>query len=882
MKKYLVVTLLFAFITATIVVADEKKEKPEFPSVDKIVKKMTPLKGFLSLYKKNEELYALVPSSKFNKPFLLAMTISSGVYGGMQWDHMMVYWQKQGKKLLLMRPDLRYRAEKTTMKNVVNRTFPATIIRAVPIIGKNGSNYLIDLAGIFKSDIAGLSAVAPFLIGGRLQLNPTLSSWNKVKVFPSNIELGVKLAFTGTKFTGDENFTDTTDPRRSYPLSVHFSLASIPSSGYKPRVADSRVGYFGVAVKDFSKKYNERNKFNRYINRWHLEKIDSSLELSPAKNPIIFYIEKTVPYRYRKHVKEGILEWNKAFEKIGIVDAVIVRQQTKTQFADLDPEDARYNFFRWTTNELGFAAGPSRVNPMTGQILDADIIFDDSMLRYAASSHNSMNNALALIKSDAKFSKMIERLGKLSPLKRLQHLIPQKEQIRLQHKQNLLSVMRKRNIPVCTHGEHKGQQLRLAYGMMRAAGKKDVPLAFIGQFIKEVTMHEVGHTLGLYHNFKGSSWLSIDKINSSDKPAATSGSVMDYNPINFAPKGTTQGNYLTTTLGPYDYWAIEYGYKQVKDAELQKIAMRCAEDGLSYGNDLYASIVDSDPFIFRWDLSSDHIAHAKQNMKLLQQLSNDILQRYVSKGEEFHPVRQAFDMLLAENAYSCIVVARSIGGQFLHWDHKGDPNARAPFVVVKAEEQRKALQFLNQTIFTSPNFSSEVLNHLAPGTWWHWGTNELDAIATYPVHDMVTAYQTLILFNLIEPMTLMRLSNSPLQVKKGEEIFTIADLLDGLTDGMWVELNAFDKEKKYSNSEPLISSFRRNLQQVYLSFWIYYLLDDEMQMPIPADAKSVALKNLSSLLEKIQNILENKDNLDSTSLAHLLKSKYHITEFIDE
>lgn len=866
----------------TFAVADDKKPKPEFPSADEITKKMTAMEGFFSLYKKDEELYASIPSSKFNKPFLLAMTISSGVYGGMQWDHMMVYWQKQGKQLLLMRPDLRYRAKKTTMEEVVERTFPATIIRAVPILGKSGSKYLIDLAGIFKSDIAGLSVVAPFLLEGRFQLNPTLGTWSKVKVFPTNVELGVQLAFTGVKFSGDENFSDTMDMRRSYPLSVHFSLAAIPTSDYKPRVADSRIGYFGVAIKDFAKKYNERNKFDRYINRWDLQKIDPSLELSPPKKPIIFYIEKTVPYRYRKYVKDGIAEWNKAFEKIGFVDAVIVRQQTDSEFNDLDPEDARYNFFRWTTNELGFAAGPSRVNPMTGEILDADIIFDDSMLRYAAGSHESMNNAFALVKHDAKFAKRLQKLGKLNPLKHLHFISPQQHE-KIKRKRDLLSVMRKRNIPVCTHGEHKCQQLRLAYGIMRAEGKDDVPLEFIGQFVKEVTMHEVGHTLGLYHNFKASSWLSIDKINSEEKPAATSGSVMDYNPINFAPKGTPQGNYLTTTIGPYDYWAIEYGYAQVKkEEELQKIAQRCAEDGLAYANDLYASVVDPDPFIFRWDLSSDHIAFAKQNRELLRQLSNDILKRYVAEGEEFHPVRQAFDMLLAENAYSSMVVARSIGGQSLHWDHKGDPKARPPFVVISAEKQRASLKFLNETIFASPNFSAEVLNHLAPGTWWHWGTNELDSIATYPLHDMIIAYQTVVLVSLIEPMTLMRLENSPLQVKTGEDIFTIADLLDGITDGMWSELYALDKDKKYTNSTPFISSFRRNLQQAYLDFWIHYLLDDELEISIPTDARSIALKNLTSLLEKIEEILENKDILDSASVAHLLKSKYNITEYIDE
>src|SRR5262249_29329247 len=146
-----------------------------------------------------------------------------------------------------------------------------------------------------------------------------------------------------------------------------------------------------------------------------------------------------------------------------------------------------------------------------------------------------------------------------------------------------------------------------------APGARPAVLAeeLIGQAIKEVTMHEVGHTLGLRHNFKASTMLKNEDLHN---PAVTRkrglvGSVMDYAPINLAPRGVKQGDYFTTTIGPYDYWAIEYAYRPLPGgtegevAALKEIASRCASPGLSYATDedLYTS---SDPYVHTWDLGA--------------------------------------------------------------------------------------------------------------------------------------------------------------------------------------------------------------------------------------------------------------------------------------
>ena len=180
---------------------------------------------------------------------------------------------------------------------------------------------------------------------------------------------------------GDDD--DSVIDARGTTVVIHYSLCQLPDGGFQPRLADDRVGYFLSVVKDFSSE-SQDTAFLRYINRWRLERAEPldpkhPDKLSAPKKKIVFWIEKSVPDEYRAAVREGILEWNKAFEKIGFRDAIEVRQQENEDF---DPEDMNYNTFRWITSDRGFAMGPSRANPLTGELIDADIIFDASMVRF--------------------------------------------------------------------------------------------------------------------------------------------------------------------------------------------------------------------------------------------------------------------------------------------------------------------------------------------------------------------------------------------------------------------------------------------------------------------------------------------------------------------
>src|SRR5439155_23801575 len=191
----------------------------------------------------------------------------------------------------------------------------------------------------------------------------------------------------------------------------------------------------------------------------------------------------------------------------------------------------------------------------------------------------------------------------------------------------------------CQCGTHLRYELGMAAMAMAARdlvkpGEK-VPEELIGQAIKHVTMHEVGHTLGLRHNFKASTMLKNEQLHDTSvtRTQGLVGSVMDYSPVNLAPKGVKQGDYFTTTLGPYDYWAIEYAYKPLSGgpegevAELQKIAAKCPQPGLDYGTD--EDLMTPDPQINLWDLGADPMQYGKERMAAAEAMMKELAEKTV-------------------------------------------------------------------------------------------------------------------------------------------------------------------------------------------------------------------------------------------------------------
>ena len=300
--------------------------------------------------------------------------------------------------------------------------------------------------------------------------------------------------------------------------------------------------------------------------------------------------------------------------------------------------------------------------------------------------------------------------------------------------------------------------------------------------------------------FKSSSIYSLDGLNSKTGEA-TIGSVMDYWGVNIAPEGQEQGHYFTPTIGPWDYWVIEYAYKPIDasnpEGELKglgEIASRAATPELTYGTDedvIGYRYRDLDPLVNLWDLGADPLEFAKQRREIVAGLWDKIADKVTKEGMGYQRVRQAFGRLLYEHANTMYLACRYIGGQAHHRDHRGDENGRLPFAPVPAAKQREALQFLKEYALSDKafDFPADLLNSLAITRWSDWGSDSWNAIRfDYPVHGIILRNQAFILERLLYPTVLSRVQDTELKFAKGEDAFTLPELFSGITDAVWMEL----------------------------------------------------------------------------------------------
>lgn len=893
---------------ATASVPDKK-----FPDFDSVVKGAKIYEGVFTLHHKDENVFAEIQMTQFEKPYLMPISVVRGAgIGGStlnfdeQW---VVLFRRGGDKVHLVRRNVRFTAKPgTAAAKAVETTYNDSVLMSLPIKTLNPlkGTVLIDLNPIFFSDLG------EFGLGF---LDTSRTSWGKIKSFKKNIELQVQATFTGGKRRGMMTTGDDVIDNRGVTVTVQYGLCELPDAGYQPRMADNRVGHFLTVVKDFSRE-NPDTSFVRMINRWRLERPAGAPpwkeggKLVPPVKPIVFWIENSVPDEYRTAVREGILEWNKAFEAIGFKNAIEVRQQEAGEF---DPEDITYSTFRWIASDVPFAIGPSRANPLTGEILDADILFDASYIQYYKQEQRIFRDDKGRLIDPASDIRAAQKGWDIplhplafrgSPLDWNDKIdrVPVSPEVRALQRQHAI-----RN-GYCQCAAHKRGELALAaFGLAAQAALKDgekVPDELLQQAVKETVMHEVGHTLGLRHNFKASTMLPNDKLHDTTitRKQGLVGSVMDYNPANIAPPGVKQGDFFTSTIGPYDYWAIEYAYRPLTGgtdgevAELRKIASKVANPNFVYGTDedVFGS---SDPFINRWDLGADPMQFAKDRIKIAQDLLGKMTDKVVDNGESYSRLRLAFGQIMRSYGNAAYLTVRHVGGIVVYRDFKGDANARDPLVPVNANKQREALNFLKENILTDKpfNFPPELLRKLANEKWSHWGTPLQFGSGEYPVNERILAIQETVLDELLDPETLTRIQNSARLVNKDEKPLAVADVFRSLTDAIFIDLPT-DGKPSASRSSVVM----RNLQRSYLSRLaamivgekgdpINFLLIPSVRTETPPDAKSLARKHLRDIGKRIDEALKLDDAaikkvdgnpLDDATRAFLEESRDRIAKIL--
>ena len=892
--------------------------------------------GLFKLYKVDDHLYAEIRSSQFNQMYLAPIAIASGMASagtplnfGDEW---ILSFRRVGDRVQLIRKNVHYEAPKgTPLSRAVDQNFNDSILMALPIVSVNPrtQGVLIDFSSIFLTDFGGL---------GLGPMDRGRSSWHKIKAFENNLEMQVEATF-GSRFgSGTSMSDDGVVDRRGVTVVIHYSLAKRPSSGYRPRMADQRVGHFISATKDFGKKGSD--KFVRRINRWRLEKSNPRAKLSPPKRQLVWWVENNVPHEYRPYVEEGILEWNKAFEKIGFRNAIGVRWQNERD--EFDPEDINYCTFRWITTSRTYAMSGLRADPITGEMIDGDVIFDASWIDYWKRDYAMMVGAPSPTGQDTP----LEVLGVgeiISPImaNKFAYGLPLSNQARrlllqshgyradeldkmfVPAEQGMLNLQLNQRLAnsrysSCNCASARSHEYAMAAMAIFARAEKEeakdkdsdgdeeekdededekkddekkktkelkLPEELIGQAIKEVVMHEVGHSLGLRHNFKASAMLSLDEINDPEitRKKGMAGSVMDYNPLNISRPGEKQGDYACTTIGPYDYWAIEYAYKPISGneaAELKKIASRSPEPELIYATDEDMS-ASNDPLVNTYDLGNDNLRYAKDRVELTKELMKELDENVVRDGESWARLRTAFSVLLSQYGNSAYLAANYIGGQSISRDVKGSKDGRDPVVPIAGDKQREALEFLlNEILVDEPfDFSPQILRRLAVEHWYHWGSGS-SSTSDFNVYARILGIQRIALNQCLNSSVMRRLQNHELMVDEDANPMKIAELMKAVVDHVWSDLD----------EEP--SVIKRNLQTEHLNRMVGIVAGPQPASSsavfvlmrssgsYPNEARSLARMHLVRLAKRLQSAIDNSD-LNDTTQAHYEASLARITKVLE-
>ncbi|MBN3905753.1 MAG: zinc-dependent metalloprotease [Nostoc sp. NMS1] len=789
-----------------------KRRKENFCRLNEVVKEINKLEGLFTLYctDNSGNIYLEIKPEQLNKNYLAIVTLESGIgesgiYSGLPLSDFIFYFQRVNNRLHFVVRNVKFRAESRLEQRALARSFSDSVLYSLEIanIDPQNENILINLNELLMQDLPGLTTILKYSLQADYRLDARKSYFGDVKSFPENIEIDSIYGFSSLEGSNLITIPDS----RALTLKVHYSFSQLrENNDYIPRLADDRVGYFITAFQDFSNN-NPHESFVRYINRWHLEPSDPNAPLSPPKKPIVYWIENAVPLEYRDAIREGVLMWNKAFEKAGFQNAIEVQQMPDD--ADWQPADVHYNTIRWFNSlDAGFARGPMRVNPFTGEILDADIMVDANMVLSIQQEYHALMEVNPFLVGKNPCQVL---WGSQKP-EANNSLLPDSE--------------------FCYGMESSNEAAMgtLALSILpNTTPSSETMKEYVHQYLRSLIAHEVGHTLGLRHNFHGSTMLAPEELNNTEitHTKGLVGSVMDYLPVNIAPQGVQQGDYFPGVVGPYDEWAIEYGYKTSPSATLEgiipeseksfleQIALASPQPELSYATD--EDIWDINPLANVWDMSSDVLLYSQWQMDNARVMWQRLDKGYLSQEESYSNLRVSFNTVLKYYFRNATLLSKYIGGQSFLRLHDND-NASWTFVPVSLLKQRQALTKLQEYVFAENafSFSPQLLNKLAPSRWEHWGSSVPNNRLDYPIHENIFKFQSAVLRSLLHSDRLNRLQDIELKTLPGQAL-SIPELLDTLQTGIWTEV--------LTPAEPKpISSIRRSLQREYLNILLEMML----------------------------------------------------------
>jgi hypothetical protein len=745
--------------------------------------------GLFFVHRVDSKVFYEIPTDQLSRDMLWVTQIGGTQAGfsiaGMPVQDRVVRWELRENTILLRDVKYAIRADvDDPIKDAVERSSIKPIIRAFPVAawGKDKAP-VIDVTGLFKSDVSEFSARRQFDASG---MDDKRTFVEEIKSFPENIEAKVLVTYTLSEREREGNAGERRRPRRDSSQSgvsvlLHHSMVKLPENPMKPRRFDERVGFFTVRFEDYGNGIRHQVEDVRYITRWRLEKKDPDADISEPVKPIVFYVDRGTPEKWKPWIKKGIEMWQPAFEAAGFKNAIIGKYApSRREDPDWDAEDARISTIRWLPSTTENAFGPHVNDPRTGEILEADV--------------------------------------------------------RMYH--NVLKLVRDWYFVQASPSDKRAQKLPM-------------PNDLVGELLAYVVAHEVGHSIGFPHNMKASSTYTVEQLRDPEftKANGTEASIMDYGRFNYVAQ-PGDGAALIPVVGPYDRFAIEWGYRQFKKdadekAELEKIVKRQVDNPMFRYGDVNAQ---EDPTQQTEDLGSDPIMATELGLKNIDRVAGFLVEATCNEGEDYRLLENMYSRLLSQRNRELGHVANLVGGSVRANLWFGD--ADKIFSPVDEAQQRKAIEFLNEHAFHVPKALVDPAITLR--------------LESNGVADRVLSSQRSALANLINESRVKRMSE---QVHRGGgEGYAPAEMLADLREGIWSEL---------SGDKVAIDLYRRNLQRAHVDHLTSLINGEDASCDLPALARSELTKLHKSLTEL------KTQSADDTTAAHLADIKTRIDHALD-
>ena len=731
----------------TVNTAKPKDKKPEKiqPFEKVITSKAVSDEGIITVHKVEDKYYFEIPDKALKKEFLVVtrltkagaeMRMGTVGYAGDQISQNVISFEKGPNDKVFLRSisyvdyakDSTSAMYKTVMRNNVNAIEQAFDIKA---FGKEKNSTVIDVTDFINADNDVVSFDTRFKKGFRVgAFQKDKSFVNFVKSFPTNVEINTTKTYN--RSAGEASpIPGAPKPEVSgnYTVEVNSSIILLPENKMQARYFDPRVGYFTVGYTDFDENPQGVERVS-LVKRWRLEPKAKDLEkykrgeLVEPEKPIVFYIDPLTPKKWIPYLIQGVNDWQKAFEKAGFKNAIYAKVPNAKEDPEWSLEDARFSAIVYKPSDVPNASGPSIADPRTGEILESHI--------------NWYHNVMKLL-NDWYF------------------------------------VQASPNDP--------------------RARKVDFDDELMGQLIRFVSSHEVGHTLGLRHNFGSSSTVPVENLRNKSwlKANGHTPSIMDYARFNYVaqPEDNVGEAGLMPRIGDYDDWAIEWGYRRFynynspekEKAHLNKWVMEKLQNPrLWFGTETNPY----DPRSQSEQVGDNPMLAGKYGVKNLQRIMENIEAWSTKPNEDYSSLNNRFTQVSGQFARYLGHVSKYIGG--VKETPKMVEQKGAIYELVSKSEQKEALKFLSENVFTTPN--------------WLLKTSVLTKIDKSPV-EVVENLQKTVLNRVLSEGVLNKLY-------EGESLdanaYAVYDYLQDIKNSVFSELKSSSK----------IDIYRRNLQKNFV------------------------------------------------------------------